>query len=374
MGRRLEALHQMLATAGARRGPRADGRLQRHAGLVQRRRALPRARRRPSRGSTSCSQRGPTSSTSAASRRGRARRPVAGARAARARARRGDGARSLAGPASRSTPPSPEVAAACLDAGACAVNDVSCLRDDRLARVVAGSGAALVLMHARGHAGATWPASASTPTTPTATSSPTCCAEWEARRGAGAGAGLPRDALVMDPGLGLRQERAAQPRAARARTRELVAAGRRARRRRREPQVVPRRRGRPRRTPPGERIGASIMAAVHAGIGGGGDRPRARRARHAPGHRSRSAPSASGACAKGALDHARGLPSPVRAPAARVGAHRHLRHPGRHLRRLPRAARAARHAGHADGNGPRRRVPGLRRRQVGQPHRRSSTC
>ncbi len=44
----------------------------------------------------------------------------------------------------------PEVAAASLDAGACAVNDVSCLLDGALARVVAASGAALVLMHARG--------------------------------------------------------------------------------------------------------------------------------------------------------------------------------------------------------------------------------
>src|SRR5271168_4144949 len=45
---------------------------------------------------------------------------------------------------------SPEVAAACLDAGACIVNDVSCLRDVELAKVVAASGAALILMHSRG--------------------------------------------------------------------------------------------------------------------------------------------------------------------------------------------------------------------------------
>jgi dihydropteroate synthase len=42
------------------------------------------------------------------------------------------------------------VAAACLDAGACAVNDVSCLRDDALAKVCAANRASLVLMHARG--------------------------------------------------------------------------------------------------------------------------------------------------------------------------------------------------------------------------------
>lgn len=45
---------------------------------------------------------------------------------------------------------SPEVAAACLDAGACAVNDVSCLRDDDVAKVVAAGGAALIIMHSRG--------------------------------------------------------------------------------------------------------------------------------------------------------------------------------------------------------------------------------
>jgi len=44
---------------------------------------------------------------------------------------------------------SPEVAAACLDAGAVAVNDVSCLRDRELARVAGGSRAALVISHGR---------------------------------------------------------------------------------------------------------------------------------------------------------------------------------------------------------------------------------
>ena len=44
----------------------------------------------------------------------------------------------------------PDVAAACLDAGAHAVNDVTCLRDERLADVVAKREAGLVLMHARG--------------------------------------------------------------------------------------------------------------------------------------------------------------------------------------------------------------------------------
>ena len=42
------------------------------------------------------------------------------------------------------------VAAACLEVGACAVNDVSCLRDPALGEVVASAGAAIVLMHTRG--------------------------------------------------------------------------------------------------------------------------------------------------------------------------------------------------------------------------------
>ena len=44
----------------------------------------------------------------------------------------------------------PLVAEACLDAGACLVNDVSCLADDALADVVARFRAPYVLMHARG--------------------------------------------------------------------------------------------------------------------------------------------------------------------------------------------------------------------------------
>jgi len=45
---------------------------------------------------------------------------------------------------------SPIVADACLEAGACAVNDVSCARDPELARAAARHAAAYFLMHARG--------------------------------------------------------------------------------------------------------------------------------------------------------------------------------------------------------------------------------
>ncbi|HEX8791525.1 MAG TPA: dihydropteroate synthase [Polyangiaceae bacterium] len=98
---------------------------------------------------------------------------------------------------------SPEVAAACLDAGACAVNDVSCLRDEQLAKIVAASGAALVIMHSRG----------------SQTDMPgfseyaddaygndvlgTVIEEWTAAATRAEAAGLEEDgAIWMDPGLG----------------------------------------------------------------------------------------------------------------------------------------------------------------------------
>ncbi|MBS2018753.1 MAG: dihydropteroate synthase [Deltaproteobacteria bacterium] len=96
---------------------------------------------------------------------------------------------------------SPEVAAACLDAGAHAVNDVSLLADEDLARVTAGSGAALVLSHARapqadmnGFGG--WPLSAYDDVVRDV------LADWERAAARAGELGVPRDALVMDPGLG----------------------------------------------------------------------------------------------------------------------------------------------------------------------------
>jgi dihydropteroate synthase len=96
---------------------------------------------------------------------------------------------------------SPEVAAACLDAGAHAVNDVSLLADPELASVTAGSGAALILSHARapqanmGGFGA-WPLSAYDDIVRDV------LADWERAAEVAASRGLPRSALVMDPGLG----------------------------------------------------------------------------------------------------------------------------------------------------------------------------
>jgi len=96
------------------------------------------------------------------------------------------------------------VAAACLDAGAQIVNDVSLLgaaTQPDLARVVAGSGAALVLSHARapqgdmgGYGG--WPLSAYDDIVRDV------LADWEKAAALAVASGVPRSALVMDPGLG----------------------------------------------------------------------------------------------------------------------------------------------------------------------------
>jgi dihydropteroate synthase len=96
---------------------------------------------------------------------------------------------------------SPSVAAACLDAGAWAVNDVSCLRDEDLARVVAASGGALVLMHARGTQ-AEMRGFSQYPDEGYGDVVADVRAEWEAAAARARSLGVTRDALVMDPGLG----------------------------------------------------------------------------------------------------------------------------------------------------------------------------
>lgn len=96
---------------------------------------------------------------------------------------------------------SAEVAAVCLDAGAQVINDVSLLADEDIARVVAGSGASLVLSHARapqekmtGYG--KWPLGAYGDVVKDVV------ADWERAAARAAELGVPRDALVMDPGLG----------------------------------------------------------------------------------------------------------------------------------------------------------------------------
>ncbi len=96
---------------------------------------------------------------------------------------------------------SPEVAAACLDAGACVVNDVSCLLDGALARVVAASGAAMILMHARGTQ-KEMPGFSRYADDAYADVVRDVCVEWETAAERARSSGVAREALVMDPGFG----------------------------------------------------------------------------------------------------------------------------------------------------------------------------
>jgi dihydropteroate synthase len=156
---------------------------------------------------------------------------------------------------------SPEVAAACLDAGACVVNDVSCLRDPALAQVVGASGAALVLMHSRpGQEAMT--GFSQHPDDAYGDVVDDVVREWEEAAARAVLHGVSREALVMDPGLGFAKN-ARHSLALLSRTGEIVdrLAG------------VPVAIGASRKSflavvdrnaPPSSRIGASIMAAVHA--------------------------------------------------------------------------------------------------------------
>jgi dihydropteroate synthase len=158
----------------------------------------------------------------------------------------------------------PEVAAACLDAGAAVVNDVSCLRDEPLAGVVAAHAAALVLMHARG----TQSEMRSFGAVPEAAYGDVVsdvCAEWEAAAARARSAGVSREALVMDPGLGFAKS-ARHSAELLARTAEVVravgvpvcvGASRKSFLTRFDPDAGP-----------GDRLGASIGAAVVAVRGG----------------------------------------------------------------------------------------------------------
>jgi dihydropteroate synthase len=158
----------------------------------------------------------------------------------------------------------PEVAAACLDAGACAVNDVSCLQRAELATVAAGSGAAFVLMHARGSQ-EQMPGYGAVPDDAYGEVVEDVLREWEAAAAAAAAAGLPREALVLDPGLGFMKS-ARHSLELLERTGELVArAG------------VPVAVGASRKSflsaatggaPPSERLGASLAAALYAARAG----------------------------------------------------------------------------------------------------------
>ena len=115
---------------------------------------------------------------------------------------------------------SPPVAAACLDAGAVAVNDVSCLADLGLADVAAAAKATLVLMHSRGPRAA-MSGFSEYPTAAYDDVVEDVAREWSAAAERALGRGVPRACLVMDPGLGF-SKNAAQSAELLRRTRDLV--------------------------------------------------------------------------------------------------------------------------------------------------------
>lgn len=97
---------------------------------------------------------------------------------------------------------SPEVARACLSLGAHCVNDVSLLADDGLASAAAEHGAALVLSHARGSQADMAGFGAAPEDGYGADVVEVVASEWEEAARRAEARGVPRAALIMDPGLG----------------------------------------------------------------------------------------------------------------------------------------------------------------------------
>ncbi len=161
-----------------------------------------------------------------------------------------------------------EVAEACIEAGACAINDVSCARDIELARVAARRQAAYFLMHSRG----TQEEMSGFSTYPDEAYSDVVVdvlGEWSEAAGRVRDAGVPDTALVMDPGLGFAKNARHSAEILR-RTAEIVSASR-------VPVLIGASRksflktflsaGDDRATPK-ERLGASIAAALFAARAG----------------------------------------------------------------------------------------------------------
>jgi dihydropteroate synthase len=96
---------------------------------------------------------------------------------------------------------SPEVARWSLDRGAQVINDVSCLADPELARVVADFGVHLVLMHMRGDLGSMRGFS-EYPDNAYRDLVEEVLAEWTQARDRAEAAGLERSHILFDPGLG----------------------------------------------------------------------------------------------------------------------------------------------------------------------------
>lgn len=101
----------------------------------------------------------------------------------------------------------PGVAAAAIDAGAAAVNDVSCLADITLADVARRGGASLIVMHSRGEMAkmpgfSTWPENGYRDVVAEVR------AELVAARDRALASGLDSNELLVDPGLGFHKSAA----------------------------------------------------------------------------------------------------------------------------------------------------------------------
>jgi len=96
---------------------------------------------------------------------------------------------------------SSQVARYALSQGAAVVNDVSCLADDELARVVAESGGSLVIMHARGPM-SQMPGFSNAPANAYGDIVRDVEIEWRVARERAVRQGLCEDEIVFDPGLG----------------------------------------------------------------------------------------------------------------------------------------------------------------------------
>ncbi len=95
----------------------------------------------------------------------------------------------------------PQVAAVCLDAGAIAINDVSCMRNEKLAESVASKSAAIIISHAREsqevmRGFSDYPADAYTDIVSDVLGDLRIAAEKAVQ------AGVSRQSIVIDPGLG----------------------------------------------------------------------------------------------------------------------------------------------------------------------------
>jgi dihydropteroate synthase len=159
---------------------------------------------------------------------------------------------------------SAEVARAAVEAGASVINDVSLLADEGLADVAAETGAALILSHVRGRQDAMKGFSVQ-PEETYGDVVRDVLADWEAAASRARSRGVERAQLVMDPGLGFTKSARHSVELLR-RTRELVSA-----------LDVPVLVGASRKSflktiddsaGPGERLGASVAAAVFAARAG----------------------------------------------------------------------------------------------------------